>query len=82
MLLSAEAEHEERGGLVRFKVPPTPAAAPVAHWTEAFGECGDRGCGCYRLREPRVRARFRNYVVNRTVEQLSNVAPAATGELR
>jgi len=77
MLLSAEAEYEERGGLVRLK-----AAAPVTHWTEAFGECGDRGCGCYRLREPRVRRRFRNLVVNRTVEQLSKVAAteSATGD--
>lgn len=63
-LLSAAAEYEERGGLVR------PALA-LPQWTEPFGECPDHNCGCNRMREPRVRRRFRNLVVARTVRQLA-----------
>ena len=65
-------------GLVRFVDAPfsnnAPFGAPCAEnlstYTNAFGECSDSGCGCYRLKEPRVRVRFRNLVVHRTFLQL------------
>ena len=49
----------------------TEASSPLRY----FGECADSSCGCYRLREPRVRGRFRNAIVARTNRQLGGGAP-------
>jgi hypothetical protein len=47
------------------------------HWTQDFGECADRKCGCYRLRVgSNVRTKFRNLVVKRTVEQFNEAQVA------
>ena len=70
--------HESRMGGVRLKLP-VPA---LDSWTTRFGECGDRGCGCCRMREPRVRRRFRNLVVERTLAQLANTADQTGGGIR
>lgn len=73
------ATHERRDNLVRIAAHPDSA---LFHWTNAFGECADAKCGCYRLREPRVRARFRNLVVARTVAQLAASAEQAEEGVR
>lgn len=94
-LLSDDATFVKKDGLVRFeeKAPPSSPALPVQMpWADAappptsaptllsvFGECGDSQCGCYRLKEPRNRSRFRNLVVERTVAQLgADITPPPT----
>ena len=70
-VLSESTEYEEFG-LVRVR----PAVPALGRWTCHFGECADPKCGCYRLKEPRVRRRFRNLVVNHTHLQLTHTADA------
>ena len=75
-LLAATTTHEVVGGQVRLAVE---ASSPL----RVFGECADASCGCYRLKEPRVRARFRNLVVARTAAQLEELSPTgATAAVR
>ena len=76
-LLSDSAEFEDRSGYVRYR--PQAGAAAFESWTEPFGECPDKGCGCSRLREPRVRSRFRNFVVSRTAVQLAKASVIGKG---
>ena len=42
----------------------------MAKWTTHLGECADAKCGCYRLGRPDVRHRFREFVCERTAEEL------------
>ena len=40
---------------------------------DAFGECGDSRCGCYRLWRPEVRERFRHWVVGAATDGLADL---------
>ena len=55
-----EATHENLSGQVRVS---SRIAGCAKVYCSAFGECADAGCGCYRLKQPQVRRRFRQMVV-------------------
>ena len=68
-ILRAESGYEVRNGLVKLKLYTDPT---LVEYADDFGECSDSSCGCYRLKEPRVRSRFRNLAVARTAAQLKD----------
>ena len=59
--------HEIRSGCVRIKES---LSSLFRSYTSALGECGDTSCGCYRLKGPEGRRRFRRLVAQRTEEAL------------
>ena len=70
-LLTGAAGYEHRGSYVRVRYRDRPRS--IRNWTDAFGECSDSSCGCYRLGDgpsSLARGTFRNAVVQRTVAQL------------
>ena len=78
-LLSSTATYTVFGGYVRVVAD---AGSSMDTWYSVFGECPDRGCGCQRIKEPRVRSRFRNLVVERTAAQLLRTATSAASPVR
>lgn len=63
---TSASTHEFRDGCVRIKQ----SAGVFAAFCRDFGECGDASCGCYRLKQPSGRRRFRSLVAQRTDEAI------------
>lgn len=63
---TCESTHEHRDGCVRIKS----TVGVFAAYCRDFGECGDTSCGCYRLKQPSGRKRFRSLVAQRTDEAI------------
>lgn len=68
--------HELRDGMVRLR-----RRADLGPWTSDLGECGDSNCGCYRLRRPASRRRFRELVVQRTLAGTIAASTRVRGQL-